>query len=405
MAGAILAVVPAMARAEPQPDARRILRRADAATRAVKAFSYTAECHGEGDLADRLPRVKGSLIGQHRPKSPLDKLFGGGNRIEDRHGYFKHYLRFRGKIFLPDSAAGKPFDIAIDSKRVVSIDRDRRLMTHSPFPAGEELIRPGSQLFMLEYLHPTPFSDEIHGRKATHLGVQTIGGVECDVIHVIYQNDSEARWYFGREDALPRRLDRIDTRPNVNGMTVLTITDLDIDPAFRVDTFHPSLPKGYEERPLVKRETPRLLLVGAQAPNWKLKSTDGKIVRLKDLRGQVVVMDFWATWCGFCKMSMKDVQALHDKFKDRPVRVLGINCWEEGDPAAYMKSKGYTYTTLLKGDKIAEVYGLSGLPTFYVIDHEGRIAYARTGLKREQELSRVVSKVLEKAHRRKTPTP
>ncbi len=405
LTGVLLAVLPAMAVAEPVPDAKRILRRADAATKAVKAVSYTAEFHGEGDLANRLPRVRGTLIGRHRPRPPLDRLFGGGRGPAGEYTNFKHFLRLRGKILLPDDESGKAFDIAIDANRVISIDVDQRLMIHAPFLAGQELIQPGRQLFMIEYLHEVPFRDEIRARKSSHHGFKTIGGVECDDILVHYRNDTQARWFFGREDHLPRRVDRLYDRPNLKGKTVLTITDLNTHPKFKSTTFNPPCPEGFHNRPLKKRATPRLLPIGEKAPNWKLKTPAGKIVRLNDLHGNVVVMDFWATWCGFCKMSMKDVQSLHERFKDRPVKVLGISCWDDGDPAAYMKSKGYTYTTLLKGDRIAEMYMLSGLPTFYVIDAKGRIAYARSGLKREQELIKVVSRVLEKPLDKPTSNP
>lgn len=395
--GVLLAVLPAMAIAEPVPNAKMILRRADAATKAVKAFSYSAEFHGEGDLANRLPRVRGTVIGRHRPRPPLDRLLGGGRGSAGEYTNFKHFLRFRGEILLPDDESGKAFDIAIDAKRVVSIDVDQKLMIQAPFLAGKELIQPGRQLFMIEYLHEIPFRDEIRARQSSHEGVKTIGGVECDDILVLYRNGSRARWFFGREDHLPRRVDRLYDQPNLKGKTVLTLTDLNTHPRFKAATFDPPCPEGFKMRTLRKRDTPRLLPIGEKAPNWKLKTPEGKIVRLDELRGNVVVMDFWATWCGFCKMSMKDVQSLHEKFKDQHVRVLGISCWDDGDPAAYMKSKGYTYTTLLKGDRVAEMYKLSGLPTFYVIDPKGRIAYARSGLKREQELTKVVSKVLDKS--------
>jgi len=103
-------------------------------------------------------------------------------------------------------------------------------------------------------------------------------------------------------------------------------------------------------------------------------------VRLADLRGNVVVVDFWATWCGPCKLAMPGMQALQDEFAGEPVKVFGINCWERGgDPAAYMQKRKFTYGLLLDGDKVAEQYRINGLPTYYVIDAQGKIAFASSG--------------------------
>lgn len=108
--------------------------------------------------------------------------------------------------------------------------------------------------------------------------------------------------------------------------------------------------------------------MGTLAPDWKLDA-QGKEHSLSDYRGKVVVMDFWATWCGPCIAAMPVMQALHDKFQKDGVVVMGIsNKEEEGtDPAGLMKKKGYTYLQLLKGDSIISAYKAESLPTFYII--------------------------------------
>jgi len=116
--------------------------------------------------------------------------------------------------------------------------------------------------------------------------------------------------------------------------------------------------------------------------------------KLDDYKGQVVVMDFWATWCGPCKMAMPGVQKLHEKFAGRPVRVFGMDCWERGgDPAAYMKSKGYTYTLVTGTDSIARGYGVQGIPHFVVIGVKGEQLLSQSGYSPDNEA--MLAKVIE----------
>ena len=121
--------------------------------------------------------------------------------------------------------------------------------------------------------------------------------------------------------------------------------------------------------------------------------------KLEDYKGSVVVMDFWATWCGPCKMAMPGVQKLHEKFHDRPVRVFGMDCWERGgDPQAYMKSKGYTYGLVTQTDAIAKGYGVQGIPHFVVIGVNGETLMTESGYSPENEgkLAAVIEEHLKK---------
>lgn len=371
-----------------EPDPREILKKADAATKAVKAVSYDAEYYGIGDLATRFGRIQGSVQARANDRGFWGQLFGGASR-----GYAMHIKGVRTAL---DSETAFPFDVATDGKQIASIEEKKKLFIKGQLPGASSLLQPAQKLFMIEYLHPTPFNDEVTGKVAKYEGTKEIGGVRCDVIFVVYRNDSESRWYFGRDDSLPRRVDRISTRRDVEGAGVLSISNLDVNPDFDAYTFLPKCPQGYEQRGY--DEPAKMLAVGQQAPDWELKTPDGKAVRLSGLRGNVVVMDFWATWCGPCKMAMPGVQSVHEKFKDRPVKVFGIDIWEKKDaePAEYMKSKKLTYTLLLHGDKVADDYRVSGIPSFYVIDREGRVAYAASGFlpNREKELVRTVKRAL-----------
>lgn len=135
------------------------------------------------------------------------------------------------------------------------------------------------------------------------------------------------------------------------------------------------LPEGYTVKPYVPPNRPALLAVGDPAPDWKLADAEGKMHALADYRGKLVVLDFWATWCGPCVQGMPGMQKLHAKYHERGVEIIGVNAWEESNAAVYMKEKGYTYGLLLNGETIGEAYHISTLPAIYVIGRDGKIVY------------------------------
>lgn len=115
---------------------------------------------------------------------------------------------------------------------------------------------------------------------------------------------------------------------------------------------------------------------GAAAPDFELETYEGDTSRLSDLRGEVVVLNFWASWCAPCAVEAAELEALWRDYADRGVVVLGID-YEDTRPAAleYLEKHGVTYPNGLdRADVIARKYHLGGVPETFVIDREGRIA-------------------------------
>ena len=102
---------------------------------------------------------------------------------------------------------------------------------------------------MAEFVHPAPFDDEIHAESAELQGKETVAGVECHKIHVVYSGGrGESTWFFSTEDFLPRRRVRHFEIPQMGKGTLdITLTELEVDPEIGPDTFQMKLPEGYEQ--------------------------------------------------------------------------------------------------------------------------------------------------------------
>ena len=124
------------------------------------------------------------------------------------------------------------------------------------------------------------------------------------------------------------------------------------------------------------------LETGSQAPEFELEAADGTIVRLADYRGEVVLINFWATWCVPCRTEMPLLQATFESFKDQGFMVLGIDFDEPADlVASFGEELGLTFPLLLDpGGKIQQQYKVRGYPTTVVLDREGRIRSYHIGI-------------------------
>jgi cytochrome c biogenesis protein CcmG, thiol:disulfide interchange protein DsbE len=119
------------------------------------------------------------------------------------------------------------------------------------------------------------------------------------------------------------------------------------------------------------------------APNFKLTGLDGKPVSLADTHGKVVLVNFWATWCGPCRAEIPDLIALQEKYKDH-LQILGLVVDDDDQDAMqeFVKKFGINYPVAVASDEIRFQYGgIPTLPTSFVLDSEGRIVQKHEGLR------------------------
>ena len=134
---------------------------------------------------------------------------------------------------------------------------------------------------------------------------------------------------------------------------------------------------------------PELLKAGVQAPNFNSEKFGGGSLQLSDYKGKIVIVDFWATWCGPCQRSMPHIEKVYKAVKDQNIAVVGVCVWD--DKEAYEKwvpanKDKYTFTFAFdpagkdNSKSIASsMFKVSGIPTTYIIDKDGKVADAIVG--------------------------
>ena len=120
----------------------------------------------------------------------------------------------------------------------------------------------------------------------------------------------------------------------------------------------------------------------ASAPDFTLRTLNGgPNLRLAEQRGRVVMVNFWATWCGPCRQEMPQLDRLYQKYKSSGFVLLGVNVDEDARKASDVAAKlGVTFPVLLDTDKaVSKLYDLSTMPSTVIIDRDGKVRYFHRG--------------------------
>jgi thiol-disulfide isomerase/thioredoxin len=387
-----------------QSEAKAILRSAREAWGKVKSVTFKSRAE-HAPIGDRAPTIFLADVAMERAEA--------GWKVSSK-----------GELKSGEAGKGRPFQVAFDGVTARSVRSfDREVVESGGFTDQADLMaffsaEKASPPIVWELLTASPLASA-DGATLVFEGKKDVDGESCDAIRIEPRQADRAkgidpidaaggRYYFGVKDGILRRVERF--RPKAAGpagnedarkvIRTVTFSDFAINKGVSAEAFVVSVPEGFEvkadERKVRAEKAAKaakereesakrggdnnLLAVGSVAPDWSHKDATGKEVKLADLKGKVVLMDFWATWCGPCKAVMPDVQRIHDQYKDKNVVVLGMNAWErDGDPAKYMKDNKFTYGLVMKADSTAQAYKVSGIPTFYLIGPDGKILYNAVG--------------------------
>jgi thiol-disulfide isomerase/thioredoxin len=134
------------------------------------------------------------------------------------------------------------------------------------------------------------------------------------------------------------------------------------------------------------------------APDFTLESLDGKSLRLSDLRGKAVLLNFWATWCGPCKIETPWLVELQNQYGSQGLQVVGVEAGDDDkeDIAKFVKDMGINYPILIGKEAVGEAYGgVPALPESFFIGRNGKIVHKIVGLEGKGEIEDWIKKALD----------
>lgn len=390
------------------PDAKDFISRFRERIFSLSDIACTVEQTSTSDGKSR--KYRGEVI------ATIERVPGGRGA-----GMYKHF-----KFTLRQDSGDVVY--AFDGTRAYRIDHGTK--TFASVQAKEGQAFPPAAT---SQLYPTwPLRDVLSDPNARIVAAKflpdaVLNGEACKVVEYTVRLDIPAREegekpsamtlsqvrHVGAADLLPRKIDsRVSysgpMAEEMNGSSFVGIyTNVKANTNPKASQFTLTQIDGYSNADVSptdlgvpSNEPPKLkFAAGDAAPDFSLRTPDGKEVTLAGLKGKVVLLDFWATWCGPCIAAMPSIQRLHEKYVGRPVVILGVNTWERGaaDKAQkFMEKNKYTYGLLLKGDDLAEAYGVPGIPTLVLIGPDGKILHIGVGFGPDEEkhLSEMIDKAI-----------
>ncbi|MDR1863046.1 MAG: TlpA family protein disulfide reductase [Treponema sp.] len=109
--------------------------------------------------------------------------------------------------------------------------------------------------------------------------------------------------------------------------------------------------------------------------DFTLPLLNGTSQKLSDLKGKVVFLNFWATWCPPCRQEMPSIESLYQRFKSQGLEILAVDCQEESrDVSAFMRRNRFSFSAALdESGEVSNYYGITAIPTTYIVDRSGKI--------------------------------
>lgn len=247
---------------------------------------------------------------------------------------------------------------------------------------GEEFLEIGSQrrpCFVIEMVQPS-------ATKAPIIGV-----------------DRTQRLWIDRESFVVWRQELIDDTKYTSALNGVEVTRINFQEAVwsenpRPDTFYFEAPTGAR---LVAKLSPAAdpeatpVKVGDPAPDFTLSNLDGQSISLKGLRGKVVLVNFWATWCGPCRVEMPHLEKLYQEYHKQGVAFLTISDEQPETVRQFLKARNYSFGSMVDAQSVvSNLYGVRGIPHTFLVDRSGRVVAGLPGSQKEADLREAIIKGL-----------
>lgn len=380
------------------PEAKKLLLDSAKALNQATSLRFTSRYRVEGNLPVKLGSVE-ARVTMLKPE-----------------GQKYHWItRAVGSGSLRDGEAPKPFDVAWYLDQTQVVDEGAKKVVVRKGRVTDASARAAEFARLKEMYGPTPWNTELEGATLALAPDEVVNGVNCRVVDVSYTaNRRTARIWLGESDLIPRRFTQFaglqNEQAQFRASMILELTDVEVGQPLAMSDVTVSAPDGFETESFVITERPKPeerarvgsrpgTTVGANsdsgdapegtvatqrpaprnvlpaAPDFRMVTTDGSELTLSSMRGSVVVLDFWGTWALGCKQSGPELQGLHERMKDRGVRVIGIASKERNEEkaASTFKERGQAYTLVTQGGAVASAYGVATFPTVVVVGRAGEI--------------------------------
>lgn len=351
---------------------KQIIEQVQTKVKQSKSISYYANYYGKGALAGMVPQNKVTV--------KMSPIFGEG-------GTSYRKLLIDGEQIKGNQKSS--LCIVGNQEEVQAINHKTKTIWRCPVYRGAETLFNSQLLFPIYGIDD--LSSAITGGELDEVNLK---GKKVYRISYASPTGYLFRFYINPQDYLVYQIEA--TKPEFGswqgGWIVMELNAHQY-------SLHTANPSEFEVKGMKhytqKEYSGNFPSIGEQAPDWVLDRYDGGKQALADLKGKVVVLDFWATWCLPCIKGIASMERIHQKYKKQQVAVLGVTYQEKRDPMVMLAKKGGTYPQL-NGDALADSYNLkqSGLPIVYIIDKEGRLVDFIMG---KTEIDKRLESIIEKA--------
>ena len=219
--------------------------------------------------------------------------------------------------------------------------------------------------------------------SATVTGSAHLGDVDCTLVKIDRPDSVRILWIDPKTNFILKDDVTATFRTPTSSTTshsVTTFSPVRILPSADEQLFSFD-PEKVQAKPREQlRQQAQTKSVGTPAPDFTLLDLENRPLRLSEVKGKVVLLDFWATWCVPCREALPNLELLHRDFRDKGLLVLGVNTEESKDQAAFLEKFGYTFRSVVDAnEKVKNLYGVGGIPVTVLIDKEGNIQMFDTG--------------------------
>ncbi len=311
--------------------------------------------------------------------------------------------RYKGVVKMPDGAS---VTAVSDGESVVDFQSDAsHPAIKAPAPStiadahDMPMVHPaflGSLLYKF-FTGPSGLPDLVDSRKgAVKFGQDaTVDGQPCRTVSFYAAGTyGKTDVVIGEKDGLVRRiqygsepvLERLRAQPNTkvpdSAQTTEIYTNLKPDVQIAEADFKPVLPAGMQlVDPLKQMAQQAPVPLGRPAPDFEVASINGSRVKLSEMRGKVVLIDFWATWCGPCRLGLPETQKLDQEFGKKGLAVLAVSNEDKPTVQPFLAQNHYTFPCYLDDSSAAsQAFHVTSLPTVAIIDRKGNLSAYMIGL-------------------------